>query len=224
LGADSLSGGSGIMSFFPDLYFGWTFVACLVVVLGIASWTDLRYLRVPNWLTVSALALGLVLNLIRGCWMGAIGQSAWVLPAGIVWGVLDALLFSLAGFLFAFGLFFGMWILGVCGAGDVKLFAAVGAWLGPRLAFWMLAASTGIVMLVVLARMGLALLRGQPIAPRGKGSPRTGKPGRNRILGYSLPLMLSALVVLPVALQSDLGLRLGIYFRGSSGEAPANDR
>src|SRR5437773_12339881 len=107
------------ISFFPDPIFAWSFVAVLLGFLGVASYTDWRFLRVPKRLTLPALGLGVLFNLVRGVWLGAEGLETWALGEnGAFVGALDSLLFSLVGFVLGFGLFFLMWILGVCGGGD----------------------------------------------------------------------------------------------------------
>src|SRR4051812_3196431 len=129
-------------AFFPDPLFGWAFVAALFALLAVAAWNDLRALVIPKQLTLPALALGLLFNVARGAWLGADGHAAWVLgEGGPAAGALDGLLFALAGFAVAFGLFFLFWFLGVCGGGDVKLFAALGAWVGPRYVLYVLIVS-----------------------------------------------------------------------------------
>ena len=82
-----------------------------VVVLSVATFTDLRSRRIPNWLVLPYLLAGLAVSSWLHGWHGA-GQS--LEGAGL------ALL--IYGFLF--------WMGGM-GAGDVKLCAAIGAWIGP---------------------------------------------------------------------------------------------
>jgi prepilin peptidase CpaA len=89
-----------------------------VIVLGVATFTDLRTRRIPNWLVLPFMALGLAVSAWFHGWHG-LGQS--FLGIGL------ALL--LFGFLFFIG---GM------GAGDVKLAAAIGAWIGPGQLFFAL--------------------------------------------------------------------------------------
>lgn len=86
-----------------------------VVVVAIATVTDLRSRRIPNWLVFPFLVLGVGASSWQHGWHGA-GQSA----AGIGLGLL------IYGFLF--------WVGGM-GAGDVKLCAAIGAWIGPEQLF-----------------------------------------------------------------------------------------
>src|SRR6188768_2498432 len=84
------------------------FVGALLIVACI---TDLRTRRIPNALTFSAIATALLFHLLTGGWSAA------------GWGI--------AGCLLGFLLFFPLFALRGMGAGDVKLLAAVGAWLGP---------------------------------------------------------------------------------------------
>jgi prepilin peptidase CpaA len=84
------------------------FVSALLIVACI---TDLRTRRIPNALTFSGVATALLFHLLTGGWTAA----GW----------------SIAGCLLGFLLFFPLFALRGMGAGDVKLLAAVGAWLGP---------------------------------------------------------------------------------------------
>lgn len=81
------------------------------ILLTLACATDFRTRRIPNVLTLSAAAGALLFHLATGGWAAA----GW----------------SLAGLFLGAVLFFPMFALRGMGAGDVKLLAAVGAWLGP---------------------------------------------------------------------------------------------
>lgn len=83
----------------------------LTPLLTTAIYTDLRWSRIPNWLTFPAMAVGLVVQI-------------WV-------GGLHGALFSLAGLGVGMGLFVLPYACKAIGAGDVKLMAAIGAIVGP---------------------------------------------------------------------------------------------
>ena len=80
-------------------------------LLALACISDLRTRRIPNVLTLSAAGGALLFHVATGGWSAA----GW----------------SLAGLFVGALLFFPMFALRGMGAGDVKLLAALGAWLGP---------------------------------------------------------------------------------------------
>ena len=83
----------------------------LLIVLLAAAVFDVRYRRIPNWLTVGGVVLGIVTNAVIGPPLAGIG-------------------FALAGLGVAFGIYLVLYALRAMGAGDVKLMAAVGALVG----------------------------------------------------------------------------------------------
>ena len=83
-----------------------------LIVVGTATYTDLRSRRIPNWLVFPFLVGGVSVSCWLSGWHG-LGRSL----AGMALGAL------IYGFLF--------WMGGM-GAGDVKLCAAIGAWIGPK--------------------------------------------------------------------------------------------
>jgi len=157
-------------------------------------------------------------------WLGLQDKEVWKLSSasafgpGPVPGTLDGVLFSLAGFAVAFGLFFGLWFLKVCGGGDVKLFAAVGAWVGPWYFVMLLIGSVVMHILVatvfmayVMLTQGFGQTRKQFSASEVKQPNRIGKDGKkvkpkHRGMTYSFPLTVATAVILLVLLASDLGL------------------
>lgn len=92
-------------------------VVCLVMC-AIATITDVRHYRIPNWLTLAGACCGIALN-------------ALLVPHGLLHALGSALL---AGMIF--GLFGAMRFVGM---GDVKLMAAVGALLSWPLTMYALA-------------------------------------------------------------------------------------
>lgn len=112
---------------------------CVVLVPGIllASWIDYSQRRVPNWLNLALIVLGFV---VQGCYFGAGGLMTGV------WGLLTG-----------FGLLIVPWLMHGMGAGDVKLLAAIGVWLGPWLtlcSFVMGAAIGGVAAVVMILSTG----------------------------------------------------------------------
>jgi prepilin peptidase CpaA len=81
------------------------------IALALATLTDLRSRRIPNWLVLPFLLIGIAVSVGLHGWHG-LGQSL----AGIGLGAL------------IYGVLFWM---GGMGMGDVKLCAAIGAWFGP---------------------------------------------------------------------------------------------
>ena len=130
--------------------------------------TDGRWRRIPNWLTVPGIALGIVHPL----W----GTS----PAMAPWS-------GLMGTMTGIGLLFPLFLAGGMGGGDVKLMGAVGAWIGPWPVF-------SVVLLSALA--GGVISLGMLLKPGGSGGigrmwndflflilararPEPGKPGKS---------------------------------------------
>jgi prepilin peptidase CpaA len=111
-------------------------VACAVAAgAGSGAAIDLRTRRVPNWLTFGLAALGLALAVVRG-------HQLWYAIAGLVLG---------------FALMLPGHILGATGAGDVKLLAALGSWLGPAgtaTAFLYSAIAGGALAIIVAVHRG----------------------------------------------------------------------
>jgi prepilin peptidase CpaA len=115
-----------------------TITAVAVVATGVvACLCDLSTRRVPNVLTFGTAAAALVVAFATGGWTG-FGMAA----AG--WGVGCAL-------------FLPWFLLGGMGAGDVKLLAGLGAWLGPTGALWaalLAGVAGGPLALIVAATKG----------------------------------------------------------------------
>jgi prepilin peptidase CpaA len=100
----------------------------LTAIVCAAAWYDLTTHRIPNWLTVSGLALALLLRFLGG-------------SLGV----------GLQGSAVAFGISFVLYLLRAVGAGDVKLLAAVGAFFGST-------DVAGALAVIAIAGAGFALL------------------------------------------------------------------
>jgi len=82
-----------------------------VVPAIIAGWTDWHWRRIPNWLTVPTLVVGLALSIWADGWLGARN--------------------SLLGAALGFVLLLPLALVRGLGMGDLKLTTALGAFLGP---------------------------------------------------------------------------------------------
>lgn len=108
----------------------------MVLVLAAAVY-DVRYRRIPNWISVSGAAIGLAMNafLYRG---------------------VPGLIFSLKGLALGFGAYFLLYAIRAMGAGDVKLMGAVGSLVGWEdwFAIFLVTAILGgvLALIVVVAR------------------------------------------------------------------------
>lgn len=110
-------------------------VLLLIVALAAAVY-DVRYRRIPNWISVGGIAAGVLANSLKH-------------------GV-PGLLFALGGFALGFGLYFLLYLIHAMGAGDVKLMGAIGALVGWKnwIAIFVIAAIVGgiMAMIVIVAR------------------------------------------------------------------------
>jgi len=113
-------------------------LAGAVVLALIACWTDLRSRRIPNWLTVPALLVGVVANAVLGG--------------------LEGLKTSLLGALVGLGLLLPFVLLRSLGAGDWKLAGALGAFAGPSLLVDLLLLS---VFVAGVMAMALVIYKGR---------------------------------------------------------------
>ena len=120
-------------------------LAVLVPGTLCASWIDYAQRRVPNWLNATLALLGLVAQgLFFGWYQAGVG--------GVAWGLL--------GLAVGFGVLIVPWLMHGMGAGDVKLMAAIGCWLGPWLTLLGFSAGAligGIVAVIMILSSGRAV-------------------------------------------------------------------
>lgn len=90
-------------------------ITLLIPLAIIIAYYDVRYRRIPNAFVLATLASGIAINSIFG---GISGLYA-----------------SIGGCVLAFVLMFILHVFGAMGAGDVKLFASIGAVTGASLVF-----------------------------------------------------------------------------------------
>lgn len=115
-------------------------ISLLLPLAIIITYYDVRYRRIPNAFVLATLVSGIAVNSIFGGLTGLYG--------------------SLAGCALAFTLMFMLHLFGAMGAGDVKLFAAIGAVTGAPLVlqtFVIVILTGGLLALVSIVRAGVVV-------------------------------------------------------------------
>lgn len=115
-------------------------IALLIPLAIIIAYYDVRYRRIPNPFVLATLVGGLAINFMLG---GLSGLYA-----------------SLGGCFLAFSLMFMLHIFGAMGAGDVKLFAAIGAVTGAPLVlptFVIVILTGGLLAVISIVRAGVVI-------------------------------------------------------------------
>lgn len=107
-----------------------------LIVLVIATFTDLRSRRIPNWLVFPFMIVGIAVSGWFHGWSGLGHSLAGFALGGLLFGILS--------------------MMGGMGMGDVKLCAAIGAWVGPGqlMIALVLTGITGGIMALVWAACG----------------------------------------------------------------------
>ena len=162
---------------------GLAFALPVALFMAACAAIDFRIRRIPNWLTVTAALLGLLFSSMH--------------PEGI--GPLR----SLAGFATGFALLMLPWLLGGGGMGDVKMLAALGAWLGPigiLVAFGLGSVLAVIGMMAVLSYAvvseGFSSTRRRYVLAGQATAPATTPPRAHRVLPFAVPMALSTWLLL----------------------------
>ena len=109
----------------------------LVPLAVLIIYHDVRYRRIPNPFVLATLISGLTMNFALGGLAGGLS--------------------SIGGCVLAFILMFMLHVFGAMGAGDVKLFAAIGSVLGAHLVlptFVVVVLTGGLLALIVMFRSG----------------------------------------------------------------------
>ena len=106
----------------------------------VVLYMDIRWRKIPNWLTVPAALLGISYHIAAGG-----------LPGGF---------FSLTGLLVGLAVLLMPFLLGGTGGGDLKLLGATGCWLGAWGVFNLFlygALTGGLISLVLIAKKGTVI-------------------------------------------------------------------
>lgn len=116
-----------------------------MVLVGTAATWDISQRRIPNLVVFPAALLGIALQLALSGWQGG---------AAALGGMAVGLALLLPGYL-----------LGTTGAGDVKLMAAIGTFLGPQDAALAALASIAVGSLVALGYAASAIFQPNSVSP-----------------------------------------------------------
>ena len=150
----------------------------LPFILALACYWEIRERRIPNWLTLGAIVLG-------------IGASA-------IEGGLDGLVDSTLGLAVAGGLFLPFCLLGVVGGGDMKLMAAVGAVTGWPMVLRVVCDTCiagGLIAVAIMAWNGVLLTTLANVFRIIVGMPRKSRGLRNPpMVPYALAITIGTLV------------------------------
>lgn len=107
----------------------------LIPLAALITYYDVRYRRIPNAFVLATLVSGLLINgILNG--LGGLGASV-------------------GGCLIAFGMMFALHLFGAMGAGDVKLFAAIGSVVGISLVvptFFVVVLTGGVLAVISTVR------------------------------------------------------------------------
>lgn len=108
-------------------------LACLAALVGYASYLDIRYRRLPNWLCLVCLTTGLA----QSWWQGG--------AAGLGAAAIHMLIALAAGMI--------LFRLTIFGGGDAKFYAAIAAWFPVGLGLYLLVAVSVSGLLVLVGWM-----------------------------------------------------------------------
>ncbi len=174
------------------MQFGFWEMTCAILIPGVllAAWIDYSERRVPNWLNAALIVLGFS---VQGYFYGWSG-----LTTGL-WGLLTG-----------FGLLIVPWMMHGMGAGDVKLMAAIGVWIGPLLTLYSFAiggvigGAVAVIMIVSTGRLHMACANMSVILSKCSSS-RTvfdefgsakSFGTTSQLLPYGVPLTAGTLIIL----------------------------
>lgn len=159
-------------------------IALLIPLAIIIGYYDVRYRRIPNAFVLATLASGVAINFL---FAGLSGIYA-----------------SIGGCLLAFSLMFMLHIFGAMGAGDVKLFAAIGAVTGAPLVlptFVVVILTGGLLALVSIIRAGIVVTTMQRVIQilvgllPGWEMPRFAVPAdRRHTIPYGVAITLGSII------------------------------
>jgi prepilin peptidase CpaA len=159
-------------------------IALLVPLAIVICYYDVRYRRIPNPFVLATLVSGVAMSTIFGGLTGLLG--------------------SLGGCALGFGLMFMLHVFGAMGAGDVKLFASIGAVTGAHLVlptFLVVVLTGGLLAIVSIIRARMLLTTMQRVLQifvgllPGWEMPRFAVPSdRSNTIPYGVAITLGSII------------------------------
>ena len=150
----------------------------LPLILAYATYTEIKERRIPNWLTLGSIVLGLGAAAIEGGGPGLVDSALGMALAG--------------------GLFLPFCLLGVVGGGDMKLMAAAGAITGWPMALRVVCdtcVAGGLIAVAIMAWKGVLLTTFANVFRIIFGMPRRSHGLRNPpMVPYALAITVGTLV------------------------------
>lgn len=149
-----------------------------LLLLGAAAY-DVIARRVPNWIVLSVLAISLTASITNTSTTSGVVSALFGVAVGLMCWI-------------------PFWVLGLLGAGDVKLFAAASAWIGASLSWRaaIVAAVLGGIYAVVLVVVDQGLTKGVASlvlsVKHGRLStqlPPSEMPAAQRGIPYAVPMI-----------------------------------
>ena len=165
-------------------------LSVLAVLLAFAAWSDFKRHRIPNSIVFSGVLLGILLNSLLFPGLGFANRYG---PGA------GGFVFALGGLGLGLVCLLPFYLLRAMGAGDVKLMAMVGAFLGP-------ADVLGAVLFTFLAGGAMALI----VAARGHAWGPLGQNLRVMLLGGLLNASVGKVPALEAPVQSVGKLPYGV--------------
>jgi prepilin peptidase CpaA len=155
----------------------WVALAAMLPLMVVMAWSDLKVLKIPNWLVLSVL----VVFLVCGLWGLPLDTFAWRLGQGVVVLIIGFLIFALGGI----------------GGGDAKMAAALAPFVVPAevLPFLALYAVTTLVLMAVL-RMVQQFARHEETG--WLAIDQLHKPARERVFPMGLIFAITVVIYLVV--------------------------
>lgn len=172
-----------------DHYWTWVLVALTPLILW-ASWIDYKERRVPNWLNVLIMITGLIAQTLVYGWTG-LATGAEGLALGLALLIIP-------------------WTMHMMGAGDVKLLAGMGAWMGPQMVLWtfvlgaIIGGAVSLIMITVKGRWSGAIQNFQLAAVKCTSAQLAFSEvgsvknlgANSQLIPYGVPLTGGALIVM----------------------------